>query len=715
MNTNKTYGLGLALGCALVVSILFLTSALESLELKSLDLRFHWFAKPQNADTNIVITAIDEKSLLQFKHGGVVWKWPREFYGALVRYLHRGGAKAVVFDVLYPDPDIDRTNTNGEESDSTFGRAMKESGNVVLASLFHRSDDPLWEDNPLLYRPWYTVRQPYDTVVVQPVPFASLPIPLFQQTAAALGSADYREDVDGVYRRCPLFYRYQNTIVPQLGVAAYLVANKVENIRAEKGLIQIGEKRVKIDDKGQFLISWYGKGGPGGTFPYYSIGALLASARDEEMQRTPLVSSSTFKDKIVFVGSNAAGLFDLRNTPFTAYEPYPGVEISATILSNLLHDHFLRRVPSYVTVLAILILSLFVGGSFFYMKSPKIAVAISVFLLAAWNITVLLLFQHSNLWLDWIAPMFAIAVTFMVAAVVSYQTEGKARRQLRKAFGGYLSPAVVEHVIEKQDEVKLGGEEIEATVLFTDLKDFTSISEKMSPPQVIEMLNNYFSVASRTILDRGGLVDKYIGDSIMAVFGAPLPMENHAVAACQAALEIGRMQSAGAPGGTPSVQTRIGINSGKMVVGNVGSSDRHDYTAIGDTVNLGSRLEGCNKMYGTQIIVSESIVKRIPDTFLMRPLDVLRVKGKKQSVSIYELMGERSTADAMTLEIADKFGQGIDLYRKRAFKDAMKVFRQVLKISPDDGPSKVYVERCQELMKSPPPRRWDMVQTLLTK
>jgi adenylate cyclase len=311
--------------------------------------------------------------------------------------------------------------------------------------------------------------------------------------------------------------------------------------------------------------------------------------------------------------------------------------------------------------------------------------------------------------------MFAIAMTFTVSAVVSYQTEGKARRQLRRAFSGYLSPTVVEHVIEKQDEVKLGGEEIEATVLFTDLKNFTSMSEKMTPPQVIGMLNTYFSVASRTILDRGGLVDKYIGDSIMAVFGAPMPLENHAIAACQAALDLGRMQSQVAPGDGPLITTRIGINSGRMVVGNVGSTERHDYTAIGDTVNLASRLEGCNKVYGTQIVISESIVKCIPDTFLLRPLDRLRVLGKEDPVSVYELMGERLTAEAKALEIADRFGKGMELYQKRAFREALKDFRQILRIYPEDGPSKLYLRRCKDFIKNPPPKRWDGVHTLLTK
>jgi adenylate cyclase len=241
------------------------------------------------------------------------------------------------------------------------------------------------------------------------------------------------------------------------------------------------------------------------------------------------------------------------------------------------------------------------------------------------------------------------------------------------------------------------------------------MGEKMTAPELIKMLNSYFSQASKTILDRGGLVDKYIGDSIMAVFGAPLPLENHAHAACQAALDVGRMRSEVAPGSAQLVQTRIGINSGKMVVGNVGSSDRHDYTAIGDTVNLASRLEGCNKVYGTQIIVSQSIVGRISDSFLLRPLDRLRVKGKDEPISIYELMGERLTAEAKALEITDKFEKGIDLYQKRDFKEAMKVFRQILRISPDDGPSKLYIQRCHEFIRIPPPKRWDGIHTLLVK
>jgi len=715
MNTNKIHGMGLALGCALVVCVLFLTSALESLELKSLDLRSHWFAGHQKADTNIVIAAIDERSLLEFKHSGVVWKWPREFYGALVRYLHRGGAKAVVFDVLYPDPDIDRSNTNGEESDSSFARAMNTAGNVVLASLFHRSDDPLWEDNPIIYKPGYRVQLPFDTIAVRSVPFASLPIPLFQQSVAVLGSANYYEDIDGVCRRGPLFYRYHNTIIPHLGLAAYLVSEKIDNFQVDESQIRLGKRVIPLDKSGQFLISYYGKGGPDGVFRYHSIGALLASARDEELQKAPLVPSSEFKDKIVFVGSNAAGLLDLKNTPFSALEPYPGVEISATILSNVLHNHFLSRVPPFVVILSILILSLIVGAAFFHLHSPRIAVAVTVALVAVWSVAILMLFKYSNVWLDWVSPMVAVTVTFAVSALVSYQTEGKARRELRQAFSGYLSPAVVEHVIENQSEVTLGGAEIVATVLFTDLKDFTSISEKKTAPELIEMLNEYFTLTSAKILDRGGLVDKYIGDSIMAVFGAPLPMTDHALLACKAALEIAGLRSNSNEHKNPALITRIGINSGKMVVGNVGSSDRHDYTAIGDTVNLASRLEGTNKVYGTKIVVSESTLEQVPDAFLVRPLDKLLVKGKQKPVVIYELMSERITAGELELEIVDKFVKALGLYRKRDFKDALSVFRHILRVAPDDGPSHEYVRRCLEFIKNPPPRRWSGVHTLLTK
>jgi adenylate cyclase len=716
MKSRSNYGIVLSLVCSGLVVIISLLKVFDPLELKSLDLRSHWFSGRQKADTNIVIAAIDEISLLQFKHSGVVWKWPREFYGALVRYLHRGGAKAVVFDVLYPDPDIDRANTNGEESDSSFARAMNTAGNVVLASLFHRSDDPLWEDNPLIFKPPYRIQEPYDTVAVRSARFASLPIPLFQQSVAVLGSANYYEDIDGVCRRGPLFYRYHNTIIPHLGLAAYLVTEKIDNFEVGEGQIRLGENVIPLDESGQFRISYYGKGGSEGVFLYKPIGALLLSARDEELHKAPQEPSSQFKNKIVFVGSNAAGLFDLKNSPFSAVEePYPGVEISATILSNLLQHHYLSRVPSFVVILSILILSLTVGAAFFYLRSPKIAVAATVGLIALWSLAVLMLFSYLNVWLDWVAPMVAVTSTFAVSALVSYQTEGKARRKLRQAFGGYLSPAVVEHVIEKQSEVTLGGAEIKATVLFTDLKDFTSISEKMTAPELIEMLNEYFTLTSAKILDRGGLVDKYIGDAIMAVFGAPLPMADHALLACKAALEIAGLGSDPRDAEDPRLVTRIGINSGKMVVGNVGSNDRHDYTAIGDTVNLASRLEGTNKVYGTKIIVSESTLEQVPDVFLVRPLDKLLVKGKQKPVVIYELISERITAGELELEIVDKFVKALALYRKRAFKDALSVFRHILRVAPDDGPSHEYVRRCREFIANPPQRRWSGVHTLLTK
>jgi adenylate cyclase len=545
--------------------------------------------------------------------------------------------------------------------------------------------------------------------------FASLPIPLFQKSVAVLGSANYYEDVDGVCRRVHLFYRYRNTIIPHLGLAPYLVMEKTDKFEVGEGQIRLGENVIPLDESGQFLISYYGKGGPKGVFDYWSIGALLASARDEELQKTPQLPSSQFKDKIVFVGSNAPGLFDLKNTPFSAMESYPGVEISATILSNLLNHHYLSRVSSFAVVLSILILSLTVGAAFFYLRSPKIAVAATVGLIALWSLAVLMLFSYLNVWLDWVSPMVAVTSTFAVSALVSYQTEGKARRKLRQAFGGYLSPAVVEHVIEKQSEVTLGGAEIKATVLFTDLKDFTSISEKMTAPELIEMLNEYFTLTSAKILDRGGLVDKYIGDAIMAVFGAPLPMADHALLACKAALEIAGLGSDPRDAEDPRLVTRIGINSGKMVVGNVGSNDRHDYTAIGDTVNLASRLEGTNKVYGTKIIVSESTLEQVPDVFLVRPLDKLLVKGKQKPVVIYELISERITAGELELEIVDKFVKALALYRKRAFKDALSVFRHILRVAPDDGPSHEYVRRCREFIANPPQRRWSGVHTLLTK
>ena len=719
MKNKKLYALAISLACGLAVVFLFKLKVLDSLELKTLDFRFRHLEHAVKADTNIVMVAIDEKSLRAFKDHNIVWKWPRDLYAALVRYFHRGGAKVVVFDILFSDPDIDRVASDGAETDSAFARAIRGAGNVVLAAQLQDDKSLFGEDNELVFRQKLAVDFTSPGYSFAQYSNAILPEELFQESTAALGAANYYTDpFDDVCRRLPLMLRYGNTYFPQLGVAAYVAAQRVDTITILDRKVRMRGVDIPIDQDGNFLIMWYGKGGPDGCFSYYSIGPLITSARDEEQGKSPFVPSGTFKDKVIFVGASAAGLFDLKTTPFTRYEPYPGMEISATILSNLLHRDFLVRAGDIWAIMAILMFAFTTSFSFVFIPRVRTVMIIVASSIIAWLAVCFAAFAWNDVWVPLAAPLSSVVLSMAASAIISYQTERKARRRLKSIFGRYVSPSVVSEILSKDEDPGLGGKELHGTVLFTDIKDFTTISERMSPRDLVALLNDYFSIATDVIQRHEGMLDKYLGDAIMALFGAPLTSEGHAVQACLSALQIQELVAHDNilnMEGRPKLITRIGLNSGPMVVGNVGSDRRLDFTAIGDTVNLASRLEGANKIYGTRIIVSERTLKESQDRFIVRPLDILRVKGKTEPVAIFELIAEREKGLERDLVLAQRFRQGCGWYRERSFKKALSVFQEILTQSPEDGPSQLYRDRCIECLSSPPPEDWDGVFTLYTK
>ncbi len=708
--------------CGIFSTALFKFGILEVLELKSLDYRFRLFSRPERASNDIVLVAIDERSLQEFKRQNVVWKWPRDIYAALVRYLSRGGAKVIVFDILFPDADIDRLSSDAEDTDGEFAAAMQLAGNVILAAHLGNEENLLNEDNPLTKQSGLELTPPEAIRALENYSSATLPIPLFQESASLIGVANYHDDYDGICRSLPLFSNFQDVVFPQLGLAVYLAANNFPKIRIlSNNKLQIGTLGVPIDERNRFLINWYGRGGVDGCFQYYSIGALISSAIAEETGRTPILPSSIFRDKIALIGSNAPGLLDFRNTPFTTYEPYPAMEIYATMLSNLLQSDFLIRTNSYVSICVIFVFTFIVCFTFFY--STRIRIGMIWFLGCAigWLLVAFALFHWQRIWVQLIAPEAAIMLGFVASAVLSYQAEGKARRRLRSIFSRYVSPVVVSDILGKKEEVELGGNEITATIFFSDIKDFASTSEQMNPKDLVIFLNDYFSLASEAILQNQGLLDKYIGDSIMAIFGAPISNENHAELACAAALDLQQMVEKTSKSllnrqnQKPDFSTRIGISTGEVVVGNIGSQHRLDYTAIGDTVNLASRLEGINKVFSTNILLSESTKKLVDKVFLVRQIDKLRVKGKQESVLVYELIGRNEQISEDTARLVNQFDDGLRWYQERAFDKAKKVYESILASHPNDGPSYVYLDRCQEFLTSPPPINWDGVHIMETK
>jgi adenylate cyclase len=319
-------------------------------------------------------------------------------------------------------------------------------------------------------------------------------------------------------------------------------------------------------------------------------------------------------------------------------------------------------------------------------------------------------------WLIWVpmaTPLAAGVVSLGLGAMASYRIEGKRRRQVRNLFSRYVAPEVVRELLVDPDRVGLGGKEVEATIFFSDVKDFTNMSEKMSPTVLIEHLNRYFDASSNALLARKALIDKYIGDAIMAVFGAPTEDPEHATSACLAALQLadlGRRMP-----GNPSFFTRMGLNSGRVVVGNVGSQKRLSYTAIGDNVNLASRLEGVNKKYGTQILISESTYVRAQSAIEARELDFIRVKGKAQPTRIYELVAQKGALDAQTMTLHAVFAEGLAFYRAQRWDEAQAAFERALQIDPNDGPSRVFVDRCPKLAGAGLPADWDGVYEFTSK
>lgn len=714
----------------MIVLLLFWVGVFEFLEFKSVDLRFRFFSEQEQASPpehfvhrraskDVVLVTIDENSLKELKQQRITWKWPRDIYAALVNYLHRGGARVILFDVLFSEPDIDRLNTDAEQTDGAFATAMQKAGNVILAAQLRDEENLLVEDNSLSRPPKVTLSADARDYPFETYSNIIVPITLFQESALTLGAANYRDDADGIFRRVHLLYQYLDAVFPQLGVAAYMGSNNIHQVDwdATAGL-KLDDLQVPLDGSGRYVVNWYGRGGPEGPFKYYSFAALLSSALDEERGTKPLVPSGEFKDKFVIVGSNAAGLFDLKKTPLSTDAVFPGMEIHATIISNLLQRDFLNQAPVYVTILAVVFFSFLIPFSFTLFRSAWWIVFITALCVIGWTYGMVYAFQSHRLLMDFVAPQVAILAAFTISAVASYQTEGKERRQLRSMFERYVSPAVIKEVVDKKEGLQLGGQEIVCTVLFSDIKDFTSMSERLTSKELIQFLNSYFTIETEVILANGGLLDKYLGDAVMAIFGAPIASMNHALQACSTALDVQRALKQFKlrhDGVTYLTETRIGISTGPMVVGNIGSPRRLDYTAIGDTVNLASRLEGVNKLFGTNIIITEETRSHVNDAFVVRPLDDLRVKGKEKAVRVYELLEKRETVSQIVLQLVSAFSEALELYRTRRFDQALHLFQALLRDHPTDGPTQLYINRCIAYIENPPPSEWDGVYIMLDK
>lgn len=388
-----------------------------------------------------------------------------------------------------------------------------------------------------------------------------------------------------------------------------------------------------------------------------------------------------------------------------------GAEVHANAFLTLLNKHFLQKAGPYLTFgIALLFCFLMVVATVRFGFVGEAIVAF-VLLLSTW-ILGFYLFAAQGIWLPVWSITISVVFAYFSTSIYQAFTEEKNKKQIKSMFSRYAPPAYVDELVKDPTKLELGGEEKEISILFSDIEGFTTISESLSPRKLIELLNDYLNTMTHLIFNQGGSLDKYIGDAIVAVFGAPLPQNEHALHACYAALDMQKalveFRQRTTAMGLPVVRSRVGINTGNVVFGNIGSDIRYDYTGIGDHMNLASRLEGANKEYGTYIMISEFTYNQVRERVIVRDLDLIVVKGKSKPVKVYELLGRANEPlPEAQRKMVEHYQEGIALYRNRKWEEAIKKFDQALTHSHTDEASKIYIHRCKELIANPPGADWD--------
>ncbi len=617
---------------------------------------------PRPVPAPICVVAIDEDSYWVMNVDPAT-PWPRALHGDLVRTLAKEGARAVAFDVLFDHP-------GDPEQDAAFAAGMEEAGNVVLGSTVNQVEDPRFRQVTLIE-----------------------PIEPFIEAAAAVGDVSLAEDRDGVIRTAWLLHDKRES----LALAAYETATGDTSAR----------------EPGPRLIDYYG---PSRTVPTISLYQALDPAE--------YLPPGFFKGKIVFVGASlvaAAGPTEAKDSFRTPYRGGTrgntfGAEIHATIAANLLEGRRIYPASPMAVAAGLLLLSYLATLVFLYLRPLAGALALVGLELIPTAVGYLA-FTREELWLPVVIPsVVQLPLAYVVSVVWYYLTTVREREKIRRAFTYYLSPSMIRRITESPGEVNLGGEEIVGTAMFTDIKGFTSIAEGMSAPETAALLNDYFSQATGHVFETGGTLIKYIGDAIFAIWGAPLHMEDHATPACRAALGMARLQETLADRPAGRLLTRIGVHTGPMLVGNLGSTQRFDYTAIGDTINLAARLEGINKYFGTRALASGETLDATDGSLVTRLVGRVQVVGRAKPVDVHELLGLHGEPVRIDAPAIERFERALADYVARRFDEAATGFAEVRDLlGGADGPSELYLDLIAGFAAEPPPADWDGVIRLTSK
>lgn len=679
-------------GVFVLCLVLYFAGAFRVLEWKSWDLRLRMLSDPAAASEDIVLILIDQNSLDLYAEQGISWPWWRQMYVPIIKFCNHGGARAVVFDFIFSE-----SSAYGVEDDQILADAVAAAGNVLLPLHLSRTVRKSLSGSREVPARFTRDHENIPPGNIYPMASATLPIPELLQAARAVGNSQIAPDGDGIFRRLPLYFSWQEKVYPVLPLAAAEAA-------ADKRL-----ERIPLDYSGRMALKYYG---PSGTYKTYSAAAVINAFALQEAGTKPQLSPYDFHNKVVLVGGSAPGILDLRPTPFSAV--FSGTEIHATAIDNLLHQDFIRFPSRVLTFVLLAFFALLAGlGSTFIQQTWQVVV-FALLCVALPAVLVVIGFLY-GWWIDLVAPEFAVLAGLGVAVLFNYNIEGRQRRFIKRVFHFYLSPHVINRVLDNPELLKLGGDRREVSSFFSDVAGFTSISEGLSPEDLVLLLNEYLTDMTDVILGSGGTLDKYEGDAIIAFWNAPLDLPDHAVRACRAALKCQEKLAHIRPHLQKrfghELYMRIGINSGPAVVGNMGSHSRFDYTAMGDTINLAARLEGACKQYGVDILIGENTYAEVKDKIAARNVDLIRVVGKKKPVHVYEILGEWDGFPSEQKSSLDSFHKGLELFRAQKWEPAQDIFTQ---LAPDKVAA-LYLQRIQQLKETVLPVDWDGVFDLKTK
>ncbi len=733
---------------------------LQNIEQRSLDLRFGMRGQRAH-DDRVVIVGIDERTLQKIGS----FPFPRDSYALLINRLRADGASVIALDATFPTPETNSAQQvlqqlqhdvgssaspallkkmkeleSASDRDAKFALALKSSGNVVLGHVFLDSETGTQADSKLAKEYFDIVWAKVFPQVLKVKPKnggdfdlgrawidnggtvygnVEANISKLAEAADSYGFINIKPDPDGTLRHALLIVRYKDQDffpslalqvvreyekIPDQEIAAFIAPDGLERIR-------FGRHLLRPWHDGSAIINYTGSYG---TYQHYSMWDVMNGE----------VPPGTFRGKMVLVGATALGIGDIRNTPFEG-PVYMGVEVHANIIDNLLHSEkkgrtfLIRGFDEEMIDLGFIVVFGLLFGFLFSRITPLYSTITMLAALAVFAWFVYFMFADRGRWLSFVIPASTLAANY--AAITSFRMifEEREKRKIRKTFSQYLSPDVI-GLIEKdpQKYIRPGGEMKELTVMFSDIRGFTTISEGLKPDELVSLLNEYLGEMTEIIFATQGTLDKYIGDAIMAFWGSPYPQEDHAIRGCSCALQMVRslekLNNKWESERRPPISIGVGLNTGLLNVGNMGSAKRLAWTVMGDNVNLASRLEGINKEYHTQIVISESTYHQVAQRFVCRELDKIRVKGKHQPVNIYELldtMAEKPKYESLLIP----FDHAAAAYRAQDWREATSRFGQLLATHPNDGPTQVFLQRAMEFLENAPEGDWDGVYVMKTK